>query len=579
MNRPPAFEFIPAPRERTAAAHVAGRGLHRAHFAFMRAVLQGLDPTTSWRRYLAGPDDRLDLRLVRSALQWVRDEFAAAALREQRPGTARLVLLDPGRWGTTLQDVPSLEAFASSEGLDGFSEAEQLEAYQARFGAAASRQRRAKRLLQRQLEALRWLESLSTQSPQLQDPLRAWLHPGLATRLSAAGMQTLGDLVERIQGRGAGWHRGIAAVGAGKAARILQWLRMQEVALGVRLGPHIDVPRSQWSDTVRQQASGAGAGVRPLEKLQLPPTLDGRAGRYRAPATACRLTAQDDLAAIQAWLGPPPGNTASHPGTVAPRPLHTYRAYRKEAERLLLWATVERGKPLSSLDAGDAQAYQAFLADPQPRERWCGPVSAGRWSSRWRPLAGPLSAVSRGHAVRVLRAMFAFLHDHGYVCQALFQEGAGRRDTREAATTPAKREERVLTFAARETPEAAWRTALYQASREAGWTLRQLCEARWCDLIPDPLRPGTWVAQLPPAQGPRRQRETAPLRLDTGLLRQGAALLGLADMMAAGPPVHPAWHLVAASLRAPPLLRRGVAPPGSGIRPATLRDQLRHHRG
>ena len=39
------------------------------------------------------------------------------------------------------------------------------------------------------------------------------------------------------------------------------------------------------------------------------------------------------------------------------RTLATQRAYRKEAERLILWAIVERGKALSSLNTEDAVAY------------------------------------------------------------------------------------------------------------------------------------------------------------------------------------------------------------------------------
>lgn len=43
------------------------------------------------------------------------------------------------------------------------------------------------------------------------------------------------------------------------------------------------------------------------------------------------------------------------------------RAYRREAERLLLWAIVERSKALSSLTREDATAYRAFLRHPSSR--------------------------------------------------------------------------------------------------------------------------------------------------------------------------------------------------------------------
>jgi hypothetical protein len=70
----------------------------------------------------------------------------------------------------------------------------------------------------------------------------------------------------------------------------------------------------------------------------------------------------------------------------------TQRAYRKEAERLFLWAIVERDRALSSLTTEDAIAYRSFMRRPTPRERWVGPVRA-RSSPEWRPFSGGLSPV------------------------------------------------------------------------------------------------------------------------------------------------------------------------------------------
>jgi hypothetical protein len=52
----------------------------------------------------------------------------------------------------------------------------------------------------------------------------------------------------------------------------------------------------------------------------------------------------------------------------------TQRTYRKEAERLILRAIVERGRALSSLTTDDAILYRAFLRRPTPRSRWVGPL-------------------------------------------------------------------------------------------------------------------------------------------------------------------------------------------------------------
>ena len=141
----------------------------------------------------------------------------------------------------------------------------------------------------------------------------------------------------------------------------------------------------------------------PLERLSVPDELNGRTGSNRAgPEVVCQLAASDDLEAVQAWLG------EFHDSP------QTLRAYRKEAERLLLWALLERGKPLSSLTREDCILYEAFLADPQPRQRWCG-QKAPRFSPRWRPFLGPLSPASRRLAMLIINSLFSYLVKAGYL--------------------------------------------------------------------------------------------------------------------------------------------------------------------
>lgn len=78
----------------------------------MRSVVQGLDVRASWERYLRVEGDANDVRTVRATIVFIRREFAAAARRESRPGTARLVLLDVARLGDPGPALPSLESFA-----------------------------------------------------------------------------------------------------------------------------------------------------------------------------------------------------------------------------------------------------------------------------------------------------------------------------------------------------------------------------------------------------------------------------------------------------------------------------------
>ncbi len=133
----------------------------------------------------------------------------------------------------------------------------------------------------------------------------------------------------------------------------------------------------------------------------LPADLDGSQGRFRAPRETCGLAATTDAEAMAAWLG-------LHESE------HTARAYRREAERLLLWAVVERRLPLSSLTTEDATAYRAFLRRPVPAARWIGPPCP-RSSPSWRPFARPLTPRSTSYALTILRAFFAWLVDQQYV--------------------------------------------------------------------------------------------------------------------------------------------------------------------
>ena len=88
------------------------RRLHAGHFAFMRSVVQGLDPRESWERYFRVEGEVTDQRTVRATIAWIRDEFAAAAKREDRFGTARLVRIDATRIADRALALPSLKAFA-----------------------------------------------------------------------------------------------------------------------------------------------------------------------------------------------------------------------------------------------------------------------------------------------------------------------------------------------------------------------------------------------------------------------------------------------------------------------------------
>lgn len=395
------------------------RKLHSGHFAFMRALTQGLGERASWDRYLRTESEHADLRTVRRTIAWIRDEFAAAAKRENKPGTARLILLDTERF-TAAPKQPTLAEFALAQGMEEFSEAEQLEAYEEAYpprvkksasegggGQGAGATTRRGRVIERQLEALRWLQGLVAQDPRPGDRVGAWLNPLVAVRLERVGLSTLFDLVERINGTGARWWVHVQGVGERKGARIVEWLQAHEAVLGLRIGLHAAQRRSELTSDSLSKVMPAATALRPLEKFVMPADLDGSAGRFRAPLDKCLLNATNDHAAIGAWLA------SKRRGEEGDALSATQRAYRKEAERLLLWAILERETALSSLSVEDAMAFRTFLGHPPTA--WCGPRHRQRWSPLWRPLEGPLAPAALGQALTILKGLFSFLTSQGYV--------------------------------------------------------------------------------------------------------------------------------------------------------------------
>ncbi len=142
----------------------------------------------------------------------------------------------------------------------------------------------------------------------------------------------------------------------------------------------------------------------PLEDVVIVDALSGRLGTNRT-AGRRQIAADTDRDAVLAWLA----RCADSPNTLANS--------RREAERLLLWAMFQAGKPLSSLTHEDLLLYQRFLADPQPTERWV--MASRRKLPRrhpdWRPFAGPLSGASVRQALVVVNSLFSWLVQAGYL--------------------------------------------------------------------------------------------------------------------------------------------------------------------
>ena len=379
------------------------RRLHRGHFALFRGHLEGLDTATLAERYL---EPGLDLRLAKRTLEWIRGELRLIARQAGHLREDAVLKRDVGQMPQAAGGI-DLVAFADRYPADFYTEAELQELFEREVGSSGSKaEERRARLLRRQREALALLEELARPDPTLDDPIEAWLDRPLITHLQAAGLVTFRELISAINGFGFRWWRRVPGVGETKSAWLLKWLQDHEESLSQSIGPHALVTRSALPSPALMDIVPPGTAIVPLEKFELPEELSGITGTNRAPQERCKLEANDDRAAINAWLG------------MQIEGSHTWRAYRREAERFLLWAVVQRSKALSSLTAEDCAAFRDFLAEVQPKGRWVGP-RVQRWSPLWRPFFEPgkidpdtpygLSASSRKTAVIILRSMCEWL--------------------------------------------------------------------------------------------------------------------------------------------------------------------------
>ena len=135
---------------------------------------------------------------------------------------------------------------------------------------------------------------------------------------------------------------------------------------------------------------------------------------------------------------------------------HTLAAYRKEAERFLLWLG-ERGQTLADVRIEEVLDYSQFLKDPQPRAKWClelepkllntgalNPMyrpgkklgrylSTGEANPDWRPFVGALGELAQKQAITILFGMSEFLTAISYLSVNPFRAARKRTPQKSAA--------------------------------------------------------------------------------------------------------------------------------------------------
>jgi site-specific recombinase XerD len=278
-------------------------------------------------------------------------------------------------------------------------------------------------------------------------PLSKYFRDDIAASLEAKGIESLDDVFDlvmssdqKVWARVLGWDEK-------RANGLIEWLyrnRTGNFELSdkvVRRARDLqqsyyrnscgveDISRPQWDDVITPPAapsvfsspfasrqSPVLEGPKPLEYIQLPELFNGKNGTNRGDRENCALQSDDDVSAIQTWLKA----RANNPNTLV--------AYRKEAERFLLWSVLEKQTALSSLSLEDCSDYLRWLemlgrtAEDEwserwrePQKRWIGPKNALRASAEWRPFNSALSYSSRKTAFTVVRQLFTFLQKTGYL--------------------------------------------------------------------------------------------------------------------------------------------------------------------
>jgi len=312
------------------------------------------------------------------------------------PGTAELAALRAWYSGMSTRDA--VDQYLGDQRLSGQSSRSQIGNIRRKLATLARLRRRedlagafehpeSERIPHSRtaVAAIELLRTITPPAPQITDDIGLWLSERSVRSLKAHGISTLADLTVRVPRRRRWW---VAVPGLGvTGARQIEAFFAQHPQLVERARALI--------------VRNAQQDVRPWEMLVVPGAVDGSRGTFRAPPESCTLNSANDYEAVQAWL-------SLHESAA------TQRAYRKEAERLILWAIVERGKALSSLNTEDAIAYRAFLRHPTPARRWIGPPQA-RISPDWKPFVGGLAPRSVAYALAVLGAMFRWLMEQRYV--------------------------------------------------------------------------------------------------------------------------------------------------------------------
>ena len=437
--------------------------LYRMHLNFLRGYLDGLPLEKLGEMYIDPSEGLQSLPQLKARLSEVRRTLTAIASRHGRDfRDAFLLTVDPERLRggaiKAARKLPTLDEFREQEDpYEYYSERELLQIYAEKYPPtdekADKKARRNADRRRRQIAVLSRLEGLLDAPPKGTDNVAGWLDVKSARALHKAGIQTLNDIIRRINERGFHWYADIPRLGAAAAKDIVDWMMEErnKPELGSKIHQYALVKPSAVTYEERMRARPKQTGIVPLEAFIMPAHLTGDVGHNRAqPTSRCQFRFNSDVEAAFRWLA-----THRADPTMPRMESNTIRVYRKEVERYLLFSVLELGLPLADHTPDQCDLYQDFLfrLNPEtdkewgvwpfkmPREAWLAdpnlpspsarrPRSAAdaptsrekkklrsvpRWDPDWRPFHHPLSDESRQFGIMIVKSFCKWLTDIRYL--------------------------------------------------------------------------------------------------------------------------------------------------------------------
>lgn len=448
--------------------------LGRHHFAFLRALIDGIDLEQAWKRYLAFSGGFNDRRHFASRLRQLVDVIDRAGPQRGRQAETSLVIpalralpdFVPARGrpgagkagqftgprapaekadqASTPPPSPPLgdwrSEYCRKTGIDDdfYTEAEWLELYVDEFGEAANAPDpgagKAGRFVAAPSPALS-----ATTHARLVERIESERQPRLSSSQRKAVLDALAAL-EQVLARepslddevgfwlAAGMPRELTKVGVKSLGDLVNFINIYGFRWHRRVSRMGVVRARRLLDWLAPVAESRG---RPLKESAKRPETDLALLRKRELAGSVGV---DRFALVPIFDGTLPEALSGRVGTFRAQDANiwgaetdvqaisqwlsryrgqTLRDYTRVAERFYLWCTHLQRKALSSLQEPDLQAYQAFLAAP-PAD-WVQERKVRREDASWRPFRGPLGRNSQRHEFTVLGSMFSTMLEKGYL--------------------------------------------------------------------------------------------------------------------------------------------------------------------